>query len=1671
MKKRLMSVVLALAMVISLVPTTAFAANEPEKETINYVSLGDSTTNGYGLSGYEFDKEDSDFKEWVAKITNGYPMYSGESTYENPNGLLMETPGAYPALFRDYLADKTGKDVNLIQLATSAMRADDVLTLLTWGTEDQYLLDEYSGNKDNSKYVIHNYSDVGAELPFEWKYRINEGDNEYGFNSAEMDSMGELYQKSVEAADVISINLGSNNFSIYLWGCLGPAIMGMLGMGDGSASYDPMLKELLSTVDDGLATEGMIIYEDVKATLMEKLADYIPKGSENSLEELCSNLADYATYTFVSYCVTYTRILERINELNSDADIILLPMVNFMKGFSVDIGEGELVDMSDLIGYMLDAANYYVAGMASVKDGMDYISNDVFYADHGGDVGMLMAELPVLAEKDFEGASVLRDRMISDMAEWMGLFSGNSIDLSGVNLNTIAAFPNNYSWETGLYLGLEKAIVAISQEPAVDIELFMSLMAKDPETGKSVFMTNMAEVFGTVNTKITALMQSGRTGDIPEEVETILMANPTSKGMLYVMAYFMIADGVVCHPSESGYETMYEAMVDAYETKHTAADQTKENLIEAAGILADLVAEYYDEAYAYAYAKADEAGYIDATVAGIDNVIEALKNIDLSETEMTDEFKAELMGEIEEIIETLVEAKELIEKADKLDEETLKELMDTLNEGGEAIENLLNLLKQAGDDVTELVIVPALEKAYDELVNVIIPEALENLGAAVEEAIEWLKEQAEAAYEAFVDAAYEAVKEYAPKVADAIYDYLYNNPEEVIAFVREYGDDFVNFIAQYDEEILAVLGYIAYTYGDDIVNFVIENHEEILDTMIAWYEVHGENTWALIDVYLEALGVYDAAEDLKEDLEDKLNDAAGDIMDAVEDAIAELEAEIEKLEGIVEDLKAELEDLKAELENAAEDAKAEIEAAIEEIEKAIEEIEAVIETLKEKLEELYQIAEDICNATQDVIDALLQANEDVEAALKALQEALEDLADAVEAAEKFLSELNDAVASVVGTIADIIERIAEISTECGEAVAEIVETVIYILENAEEIVAGIQDAIEEAAELVAELVENFKEALFNATHALVYGCAVDSYVALGGAAVAEGTYVTALGEELGVEPTNLGDASVNFTTLVDYVTENAAAIYGADVITYQMEATAFITTFADALMDDLSLDMYWDEDVQVYVDKIEEALMAKLAEEYDEQTLEIAAPIAKKLVYAMVAYAVETVEALETINAINPEATVLVVGMYNPLADLTVVMDGEEIAIGEMAEYVIDATDLYYLVYAVASGNVKFVDACDTAVSGVVSEINVDEIEAAIAAIMEMIANAKGWEDMQKVQAAIEALTAELYGMYDGIVTAEGSQEDIYDNIMDVLTVEAHKWALKGVTAPTCTEDGYTTYECELCGETKAEDVMDAIGHAWGAWTDNGNGTHSRVCANGASHVETEAHYDDNKDGICDRLCGYKYTFNNDDKNPSSPSRDWHCPTCKSDTCHSKAFSDLDLDAWYHKYTDYVLCKGMMKGMGGDIFAPNAETTRAMLTTILYRMAGSPAVSGEMPFADVAADQWYSDAILWAAENDIVLGYGDGNFGPMDTITREQIAALFFRFAELKGMNVNKSVELSPAYDDASDVGAWAVDYVEWAVATGLMQGRSTHMLAPAAGTTRAEVATLLERWCEEIAD
>ena len=181
-------------------------------------------------------------------------------------------------------------------------------------------------------------------------------------------------------------------------------------------------------------------------------------------------------------------------------------------------------------------------------------------------------------------------------------------------------------------------------------------------------------------------------------------------------------------------------------------------------------------------------------------------------------------------------------------------------------------------------------------------------------------------------------------------------------------------------------------------------------------------------------------------------------------------------------------------------------------------------------------------------------------------------------------------------------------------------------------------------------------------------------------------------------------------------------------------------------------------------------------------------------------------------------------------------------------------------------------------------------------------------------------------------------------------------------------------------------------------------------------------------------------------------------------------FLDVPAGAWYESAVRYVYEKHMMSGTGEAMFSPAAATTRGMIVTILYRLEGSPAVSDPPAFNDVPDGQWYSSAVAWAAANDIVGGYGDGLFGPNDTITREQMAAILYRYAQYKGYDVTAAADLS-GYSDAGSVSAWAQAAMQWANGAGLITGNSATTLNPLGSATRAEVAAILMRFCEDIVE
>ncbi|MEQ3170112.1 flavodoxin [Dysosmobacter welbionis] len=170
-------------------------------------------------------------------------------------------------------------------------------------------------------------------------------------------------------------------------------------------------------------------------------------------------------------------------------------------------------------------------------------------------------------------------------------------------------------------------------------------------------------------------------------------------------------------------------------------------------------------------------------------------------------------------------------------------------------------------------------------------------------------------------------------------------------------------------------------------------------------------------------------------------------------------------------------------------------------------------------------------------------------------------------------------------------------------------------------------------------------------------------------------------------------------------------------------------------------------------------------------------------------------------------------------------------------------------------------------------------------------------------------------------------------------------------------------------------------------------------------------------------------------------------------------FSDVAADAWYADAVTYVRDNGLMSGTSATTFGPNQTMTRAMLATVLYRAAGSPAVTGTDDFTDTAEDAYYADAVVWASENGVVSGYGNGLFGINDPVSREQIATILWRY------DGSKDTAFSVNFSDTEEIAEYAVPAVAWAAENGIVTGNSDGTFAPKGNATRAQVAVMLHRY------
>ena len=184
-----------------------------------------------------------------------------------------------------------------------------------------------------------------------------------------------------------------------------------------------------------------------------------------------------------------------------------------------------------------------------------------------------------------------------------------------------------------------------------------------------------------------------------------------------------------------------------------------------------------------------------------------------------------------------------------------------------------------------------------------------------------------------------------------------------------------------------------------------------------------------------------------------------------------------------------------------------------------------------------------------------------------------------------------------------------------------------------------------------------------------------------------------------------------------------------------------------------------------------------------------------------------------------------------------------------------------------------------------------------------------------------------------------------------------------------------------------------------------------------------------------------------------------------SHDCISTQFRDVSLNAWYHQAIDYVVEESILIGTSKDTFSPKEDLSRAMLVSVLWRLAGEPAATNkDISFPDVKPEQWYTEAVCWARENDIVLGYDDGSFGTNDPVTRQDLAVILHRFAGYQNRDTSVSLSLED-FTDHEKVGSYAEEAMEWACGEGLIQGTNETTLSPRLTATRAQASAILMRY------
>ena len=1637
-----LAMMLAICMIISACPVVAFATEassgvgtESDPNTISYVSIGDSMANGYGLPGYDDPYAVNGFMDFVAD--------------------------AYP----NQLQSELGFD-HIAQLATSAMRAEDLNYILRYpnATADPYTKSEFINGRWND------YEGYDSEL-------------------TGVSNVAKVFQDNVREADVITMGIGNANFGVFMLGRLTNALNIMVKEGQYEAIQKAEewvnFENALSKLDATQKQVVMTAYNNA----MDVLKSKVPADAA----DLVDRVGNILGFSMASYMANMDSALDRINELNPDAEIILVAVMNTFEGVDLTFeleGKKYTIPMSSLMAPIVNSVNTYLSGLPTMKHQLGEWTGNTFYFAEAYNVSVIVDTYKTeIVKQD----NVIRNRFIEEICEntvfdmvddmFNEMLADNDMDLA---LDTTLSREDVEAYEAGkfddltaneilsagVYLGFEKAVLDAADLKTLDATAFLkvsdglddvfsdvdadltnaldfdAITDKVVEDVKDVAVQNAQDykktadatewdyyaeqvrddfdditdvavhyILVTNNTDIASLNEdevvdwameqyedvvakSAATyvaADITDPLAETLVSDTTIKSLLNLFARMLIGNGIGCHPSAAGHDTITNAIVEAYKSNHTTEEEVKQDIKYVLDEMKGFLETYGPDAADQLWKVWKEEGYqaiVDETVTELTETATArYEHYKNTVVPALNDTAAALTGQKAQLTEQLTELNvQLAAKKAELEAVIAEQEIGSIHTPDINIDTELGNNEQtqvpendcegAGNVADELAAaVSDLEHAI-----AVIEALIADVQADIDDMVALATEIAAAIAE--LEKTMESVAAAAMDLKDA-FDAI------VAVLTNESAQSTTDaFIAAFNTAretayiAIEALELITETATDDVaaIDASLTALEEGIDALYNNFEPeHAEAALnGVLSVLPEELQfAAGAAALIMEELE--IDKQA--VMDKLNEELAALEAEYKPL---IDAAQAAIDAKKIEIENEIKAKYAEYEQkAMDEIAAKQAEAQAKLDALNTELQgyvtEMEALAED---AAQEVIDGIQAQIDRVNADIAQVNE---DLACAVDHINAELKTIHDQiVAEVNAAYADVLAELQKIHDDLVVAYNAAIEALKAAADKA---IQDLIDAANKQIEELGDIADDIKDIING-----IFQEIRDEIKAV----------QDAINELL---KGNLAAIEDLKQALVDLGLDGVAAL--VDQLTDLIEELIHQATYADLTLDDGAVYVALGDDTALangYVEKVASQLEAAMIEENGGVDLWVKN-------YAKAG------------NTIAKERE-----------NLSDVADAELITIGfgnvNMLKTAIDT--------ALNEKNVSY----DWA--GLVGADLVPYVQDALADVYaEIDATIPNEEMAAYAKAAVESIA---YSAVEYAVELPQLIAEIREVNADALIIIVGQYNPMGNAVLDLLGDGTMTL-----------DLSEYIGYFVDAVAAHGI-AYSLISGDAIFAEAPDVYIEetDTKWSVIDLLKMLKNDFAT--LNPSEAGdvyianqilKALNLTQLKEELV---LFKDVHETDFFYEPVMWAVKMGITTGYTDEIFAPDDSCTRAHVVTFLWRAAGKPAPkSNNMPFVDVP-DDYYTEAVIWAAENEIIFGTGDGTtFEPHRACTRAEIVTMLSRYLDAKASSSN-----NPFVDVPDD---YFTDAVIWAAENDITKGTGDGTtFEPNRACNRGEIVTFLFR-------